>query len=249
MNDNRFILTLDQGNTRGKATLFSGMDEVISCVVDRFSVQNLLTILDHHPVEGVSACFTSAPEEKFIEWMCQRFGRKVVVVDSKCRLPFQNCYRTPLTLGPDRIASACGAVGLGYAPVVVADCGTALTLDVIDAGLRFSGGNISPGISLRFKALSEYTDRLPHVDAHGDVPQIGFDTETAIRSGVVRGLVGEIRDFYRMARQTYCCDKLVLTGGDSTLIYGYLSDLPGVIVEPRLVEKGLVALYNYNCNE
>lgn len=249
MNDNRLILTFDQGNTRGKATLFSGMDEVFGCVVDRFSVQHLLPIFDRYAVDGVSACFTTTPDGELMEWIDKRVDGRVVVAGDTCRLPFLNGYRTPRTLGPDRIASACGAVCLGYYPVVVADCGTALTLDVIDADLRFVGGNISPGISLRFKSLSEFTDRLPHVDAHGDLPEVGFDTATAIRAGVVRGLVGEIRDFYRMARQTYGCANLVLTGGDSALIYEYLSDLPGVIIEPRLVEKGLVALYNYNCNE
>ena len=60
--------------------------------------------------------------------------------------------------------------------------------DVITADGHYLGGNISPGVEMRLEALHARTARLPRIEADGDTPDVGYDTTTAIRAGVVRGI-------------------------------------------------------------
>ena len=98
---------------------------------------------------------------------------------------------------------------------------------------------------MRFEALHRYTSRLPLIGTGGDTPLVGYDTATAIRSGVVHGVVGEIESCYRRL-----CDalgdnpKVILTGGDAQLIAG-LTDID-TIVDENILMKGLNRILLYN---
>jgi len=153
-------------------------------------------------------------------------------------------YGSRATLGADRLAAAVGVAG--DTPVLVVDAGTAVTIDLV-AGNTFLGGNISPGLRLRFRSLNAFTSRLPLVGPEGELPEFGSDTVTAIRSGVMRGLAGELVAAYMTAQSRFGNIKMVLTGGDAAILQPMLAER-GIDVEsdPEAVGRGLVRIFNYN---
>jgi len=132
-------------------------------------------------------------------------------------LPVINCYKSPETLGYDRIASVSGAhTFFPDQDVLVIDAGTAVTYDVVTSAGEYLGGNIAPGMHMRFKALHRFTSRLPLLEASENGAEIwGTTTEKAILSGVINGMVFEMEGFIGMFSEQFNQPKIVLTGGDA----------------------------------
>ena len=130
--------------------------------------------------------------------------------------------------------------------VLVVDAGTAVTCDLV-ADRRFLGGNISPGLKLRFHSLHEFTSRLPLVSPDGELPVFGHDTQTAIRAGVMNGLVWELAGAFETARSEYKNIKMVITGGDAAILAPLLAE-HGIeaVADSETVGRGLVRIFNYN---
>lgn len=125
-------------------------------------------------------------------------------LDDKTPAPVENLYETPKTLGSDRLAAVVGANGLfPDRDILIIDAGTCITYEFVDALGCYHGGNISPGMQMRFKSLHEFTNRLPLVGPDGDAPFIGKSTETAICAGVLRGIVYEISGYITAMRYNY----------------------------------------------
>lgn len=159
------------------------------------------------------------------------------------------------TLGPDRLALAlaCSSI-VGEEGALVVDVGSALTLDVVTCSGEFYGGNISPGMRMRFKALSEYTSRLPLVKSGNVTQRFGKDTHNAILSGVMLGLVSEIACAYLDAERIFEISNIVFTGGDAEYLEDAVVDeiykLNGrprrMIDDEALIGMGLIEAYIYN---
>ena len=126
------------------------------------------------------------------------------------------------------------------------DAGTAVTLDIVSSDGHFLGGNISPGLHMRFEALNNYTSRLPLVDYTGEVPLIGHDTVTAIRAGVVGGLVSEIESYIDRIAAKLGSVVVLFTGGDCKFLASLLSR--EVRVVDNLLSIGLNRILSYNEN-
>ena len=125
-----------------------------------------------------------------------RYCDELIILNSSVGLPIGLDYKTPETLGADRIAGAVGAHSLFPGEnCLIFDFGTAITIDVIDKNGRFSGGNISPGMSMRFHAMHHYTGSLPLVSPQDVRSLAGRETEEAINNGVVLGIVFEIENY------------------------------------------------------
>jgi type III pantothenate kinase len=135
------------------------------------------------------------------------------------RGPMPMTYRTPETLGADRYCAALAARELHGAPVILVDCGTALTINVVDAQGRFAGGSIAPGIGTAFRMMHEGTAQLPLLRPDEEVPLIGRDTAESMRSGVLHlfrsGVAGMVEG---IKKQTGHHIPVVLTGGDASLL-------------------------------
>ena len=109
----------------------------------------------------------------------------------------------------------------------------------------YRGGNISPGIKMRLKALHNFTSRLPMVDKEGETPKFGHDTETAIRSGVIRGIAHEIDGYINETREKYGEVFVFLTGGDENPLKNIIKNR--IFADKNLVAKGLNRiLQNYD---
>jgi len=137
----------------------------------------------------------------------------VILLDENTPLPIQNNYKTPKTLGKDRLAAVIGAYFLkkeaskktNKQPTLVIDAGTCITFDFIDTNSNqngvYQGGSISLGLQMRFKALNHFTAKLPLLASNENLPTpIGQSTQEAMQSGVQFGLLSEIKssiDFYQ----------------------------------------------------
>lgn len=160
-------------------------------------------------------------------------------------IPITNRYRTPLTLGADRLAAAIGASSLKPGKdLLIIDAGTCITYEVIDAQGNYWGGNIAPGMQMRLHALHEHTSRLPLVSAEGEVPGMGYDTETAIRSGVLRGMKYEIEGYIKSMRAKYPHLLVFLTGGDKINFDTNIKNI--IFADKYIVPRGLNKILDYN---
>ena len=229
------VLTIDQGNSSVKAVLWNDNAPERGVRMSDSSIEDLLPLLEMGEIDGCVYCSVGHTDAKFLETLRRLVDGRLLVLTPSTPLPIGVNYGSRATLGNDRVAAAAGAACLfpGEGALVV-DAGTAVTLDVVSPEGCFLGGNIAPGMSLRFGSLHDATDRLPLVEAHGEVPAFGSDTVTAIRAGVIGGMVSEIADAYTRASLTYGCGRLVITG----------NDVEGII--PLLQDRGFFPVYNPN---
>ena len=219
-------IAIDQGNSRAKVAIFAGEQLVELRHYEPLSIGDIDDIAVRFSVQRAIYSSVRMGDEA-IAAAISRISAKVIKLDHLTPMPIAIDYATPATL------------------CLVVDAGTAVTLDVVTADCRFAGGRISPGVRMRFEALHRYTSRLPLIGTDGDTPMVGYDTATAIRSGVVQGVVGEIESCYRRLCGTLGDNlKLILTGGDARLIAG-LTDIDP-IVDENILMKGLNRILLYN---
>ena len=155
----------------------------------------------------------------------------------------RNAYSRPELLGIDRWAAMVAAFVRFGGPVLVADCGTALTVDCIDAGGGHLGGWIVPGLGLLRQALARGTrlESLALSTALASEKTFGANTEEAVILGCLNTLAGTLERARREGSQACGAEcRLLLTGGDAEIVHGRLSSDWKVI--PGLVLDGLALL-------
>ncbi|MDE6679888.1 MAG: type III pantothenate kinase [Muribaculaceae bacterium] len=254
MGDSRRILTLDRGNTRLKASLFEGRTLVSTIVIDSDDFSTLTSAVDFGSLHGAMWCSVGPAVDPILDRLRSLNGLRLVTLGPDTSLPFGVRYGSRATLGADRVAAAAGAVALWPGEqLIIADAGTALTIDIVCSGSQrpvFLGGNISPGVGMRLRSLHEYTARLPLVSPDGELPAWGVDTVTALRCGAVRGAVAEIMALRNLLEtRTKTAVRIVLTGGDAPLLSTVITDCPLCSLEPELVAYGLLSIYEHTEND
>ena len=184
---------------------------------------------------------------KHVEEFVEALGIKVPVLDlsASTPVPIKKEYKTPQTLGADRVAAAVGAHWLfPETDLVVIDMGTCITYDLVDRTGAFQGGLITPGVKMRFAALHSFTKRLPLFEPVNLPDLIGKSTKEAIESGVMNGVLAEIEgiiDRYRHISPSLC---VVICGGDIPFFESSLK--PTIFAVPELVLIGLNRILRYN---
>lgn len=171
-------------------------------------------------------------------------GIKVTLLDKDTPLPFATSYKTPETLGADRVAAVAGAVALWPGEnLLVVDAGSCITMEAYVPN-TYIGGNIAPGLRMRLRAMHEHTALLPEVEPDGELPLFGSTTSTALRCGALRGIQYEIEGCARAMELQYGRPRVILTGGDAPLINKILNI--EATVDRSLVLRGLNHILQYN---
>jgi type III pantothenate kinase len=170
---------------------------------------------------------------------CRTVTRRApLVIDHRSPLGFTIGYRPPGDVGADRLVDAAAAVERFGAPVIVADIGTATTLEVVDRRRTYLGGAIAPGPELAAAALFRGTARLPQVDLAGPGAVIGRSTAESLRSGIVLGLAALVDGLLERAfREMGGRPPVVATGGAAPLVAPHSRYLK--VVEPDLTLHGI----------
>ena len=169
----------------------------------------------------------------------------VLLLDSEVNLPFKNFYKTPKTLGVDRIALVSAAAHqYPNANVLIIDAGSCITYDFINSNNEYLGGSISLGIRLRYKALHNLTANLPLLDF--DVPKdiTGSSTADAIHSGVFHGVLKEMDGIIDAYRKKYPDLTVILTGGDTNFLSNQLKN--SIFANSNFLLEGLNFILEYN---
>jgi len=169
----------------------------------------------------------------------------LLVVGADTPMQVRVDYPQPGTIGPDRLANACGGVVRYGAPLIVADFGTALTFDIVTADRRYVGGVIAPGLPVMTDYLFERTALLPRLKLGGTCPRIGRSTKGAMRIGAHIGYRGMVREIVNYLRVSLCVrPHLCATGGYARWAIKGL-DMPFVI-DPTLTLFGLGCIFEKN---
>lgn len=169
----------------------------------------------------------------------------VLFFNSELKIPIENRYESKNTLGYDRLAACTGAQGLYTGKnILVIDAGTAITFDFVNNKGQYIGGCISLGLEMRFKALHEFTQKLPKLSKNENFNLIGKNTNDAIISGVQNGLIFEIDAYITNLKLKHSDLHIVMTGGDSNFLSNLLSNKTNL--HPEIVLEGLNKILNFN---
>jgi len=238
MNENIYVL--DAGNTSVKVGLFE--NEVLKNVrrVPTSDKSRWNEIKELIPLNS-SLVLCSVASEEFNSFV-HSLTTDITVINANSPLPILNAYHSPESLGMDRLCNAVAIHTLKKTKNAVAiDIGTCIKFDLVE-GNQYSGGSISPGIDLRYKALHDFTAKLPLIDAHSQESFIGKDTVTSIAAGVIHGLDAEIKGMMDKYRSAFGQDlTFFMTGGDVEFF-----DFEGkndIFADPNLTLKGVYEIY------
>ena len=236
-------IIIDQGNSSAKVAFFSECKLFASFIFKPLAVDKLRKLLnDFSPSLGI-LCSVAEVNPEVVDLLNSSLLR-FYELDEKLKLPVKIDYKTPQSLGKDRLAAIVGAwQNHKNKDILVIDAGTAITYDFLDAAGVYWGGNISPGMTIRFKSLNKYTERLPLLDEQGELPELGYNTETAIRSGVVGGIVKEIDAYINEYKERHPELLVFLTGGHSFYFEKKLKN--STFADGNLVLTGLNEILNY----
>lgn len=237
-------LCIDIGNTRAKWAVFSDRKLIASGHNSKLLVKDVRAIVDKYSIEKGIISSTRHEYGPVIRYL-SRTLETFFVLSHKVKTPLRNKYGTPSTLGMDRIAAAVGAYTKkpGKAHLVI-DAGSCMTLDVVDAKGNFLGGNISPGMRMRIKAMNDHTDKLPLVDLKYHDKIIAKSTKMALQNGAVHGTLLEIEGFIKLMQKTYKGINTTLTGGDAIFLAKNLKIK--IFAAPNLVLDGLNEILYHN---
>lgn len=248
------LIVLDIGNSMTKAAVFEE-----SILLEQFLfpielLQNSLSTILKKYSKTSDLLVSSVVKMDKSAFSCLNNKIKVTFLSATSTYPFRNNYETPETLGIDRRVVVSGAVLLfPNQNRLIIDCGTCITYDFVTADSTYYGGAISPGISLRYKALNDYTSKLPLLSLSDfeepvrpfvALPSTGASTSQSIHSGVVNGLVCEIEGCISQYESKYSNFIIILTGGDAEFLAKRLKNT--IFANSNFLLESLNQLFQYN---
>ena len=240
----KMIIAIDVGNTRIKVAVYdrntwSGFYHVDTKNF-RSQIENITDKLQEKP--NIILSSVGKFNEYQLKWLAAK--GQLHIVNAQDKLPFENKYGTPHTLGTDRIALAAGlALEFPEQNKLVIDCGTCFTYDFVNQQNQYFGGAISPGLNLRYKSLNDYTEKLPLLTINNSHPLVGASTEQSIQSGVINGAVAEIDGFINEYKSRFDNLTVILTGGDAIFLAESIKN--NIFVRSNFLIESLILYYQY----
>lgn len=236
--------SIDVGNSRTKIGLFKGRNLL---KVFYFKTSNPPTSDSFSEIEAEVAMVSSVLKNEETMEILQFFRKKILLLDENCRLPIFNKYKSPATLGKDRLAAVIAAKAkFPQENILVIDLGSCITYDIVNHKEEYLGGAISPGIQMRLKGMHQNTSSLPLLewDSTSSYEFIGDTTEKALFSGAVNGAIAEVEAMIHKYLKDCEELKVIITGGDSSFFEKKLKNT--IFADSNLVLKGLNEILLYN---
>lgn len=245
------ILAIDIGNTNMEFGLFKNSKLInnFRLVTDRNTTSDEigLMMLQFFRVRGINTIdiedvviASVVPQIMFaMNNAIKKYLEKVpIIVGENCDVPIENNYKIKKEVGIDRLVNAFCAYKIYSRALIVVDCGTATTFDVVSKDGCYEGGCIFPGIKISMEALNRYAAKLPRVEILAPEVIIGKDTVTSMQSGAICGFVGATVHTIKCLKKEMGCDAYVVaTGGLSGLIASYTDSIN--VVDKTLSLQGL----------
>jgi type III pantothenate kinase len=207
-------IVVDYGNTTAKVGIFADG----RLVNRRFFLDThaLRSFLVDQAATHILVSSVSFSADEILSWVSPS-GKKLALT-ARLPLPIKIRYKTPETLGVDRLAAVCGALELfPTRNCLVIDAGTCITYEFLDNRGNYHGGAISPGVAMRFEAMHTFTARLPRVAPSSPAPLIGDSTETGLQSGVLNGIAAELTGIIARYYGLYPDIQVLMCGGDAAI--------------------------------
>ncbi|MCM4166922.1 Type III pantothenate kinase [Arenibacter antarcticus] len=238
-------LIIDAGNTLVKMAVFKDCDIVSHRKIPlKDFANNVKSVFsEFRNIQNAIISTVGSLSQEEIE-MVSVFCR-VHLLSHVTKTPFKNSYATPQTLGVDRVALATAA--FYHNPnnnTLVIDAGTCVTYDVINDYGEYLGGAISPGISMRYRAMHEQTAKLPLLEIKSILDFIGNSTENCMHSGVINGICNEIDGVISQYQSRFADLTVILTGGDAQFLSERLKNT--IFAHSNFLLLGLNHLLEYN---
>ena len=237
-------LIIDAGNTRIKLAVFNN-DELIHNEIITYSELETCTNILIEKYRISRGIISSVGDVK--KTIISRIKSKIelLILNSDTKIPFQNKYSTPKTLGVDRIALIAAAISCyPNKNVLVIDAGTCITYDFVNKKKQYLGGAISPGLNMRYSSLNYYTKLLPKLPITYPKNLVGDSTEESIHVGVSLATINEIDSFINLYKEKNKNLTVVLTGGDVNFLANSLKN--SIFANPNFLLLGLNSILTYN---
>lgn len=241
-------LVVDIGNSFIKIAVFDQDDIVFSDHSTTLKEEKLHQIKEEFKVKNL--IISSVKKDIAFDESDLKKHFNYIRFDCFTPTPVKNKYKSPETLGLDRLAAVVGAKHIFPSQqVLVIDAGTCITYDTINEEGEYYGGSISPGIKMRFEAMHQFTSKLPLVNFEENFDKaFGDNSKDAISSGAINGVLFEVEGFIYQQVKKHPQSKIILCGGDSAFfdsrfkssIFAHL-----ILHEPNLVLIGLNTVFNY----
>ncbi len=237
-------LAVDIGNTRIKLGFFQRGVLTTRVVWENWNFSVLENFMTNQNPKNVILCNVGREIPAEVQLLL-RSRSLFIELNADTPLPIKNAYRTPETLGKDRLAAVVGAFDMfPNQNCLVIDAGTCITLDVLSNEGVFLGGNITPGLEMRLRAMHYFTANLPLLKPSETEYRLGYSTESAMRNGAQWGATLEIQGFIDWCSAEFGEINVILTGGDADFFVKNLKSR--IFANPNLVLQGLNKILDYN---
>jgi type III pantothenate kinase len=237
-------LVIDIGNTLQKCAIFDSSDkELFFDSLEEISVKYLNDLFLKFQIQN--AIFSSVGKQNIEVLGFLNEHTNCIVFDHHSKLPITIDYTSIETLGLDRIANGVGVASIFPGENCLSiQAGTCIVYDFIDKNGVFQGGAISPGINMRFEALHTQTKNLPLLEKENVNYFIGKNTQQSIKSGVINGVIFEIKGQIDLYKTQFDPLNVVLTGGDMFFLQNSIKNQ--IFATPNLVLSGLNKILKLN---
>ena len=225
------LCTIDIGNTLKKYAVW---DEEVLCQQG---------VWDNEIPEQVLACNRWVVSNVSGQELAIPAHVNALIVNYTVNLPYTLKYKTPETLGIDRLASVAGAIQMGFSRAIVIDCGTCIKIELL-INDEYIGGSISPGIYMRGKAMHEYTNKLPLVEPKAYLANYGQSTTDSLLCCMTQGAASEIDGRISNIFREFGECPVLITGGDAILLHNHLKHK--IFASPNLLHLGLFKINTLN---
>ncbi len=239
-------LVVDIGNNFFKLGIFENSNLVFSFFDKNDKIDVEIEKIIRSYTKITSALISNVSSIK-INDILNKLNIKIYELDSTFIFPFKLNYKTPESLGNDRLALAAAATILfPNSNNLVIDAGTCITIDFIDNNNRFIGGSISPGVKMRYDSLNHYTANLPLLKNENNFNYPGDSTNASIHAGIIGGVSNEINGFIKQINSRNDKVNVILTGGDAKILSKTLKIT--IFANQNFILEGLNSILNLNKN-